>query len=261
MILERVERYLPLTDISVRSDGDGRTVDAYAAAFDVEQEIRDVEGHYMESIDRNAFDLTLQQQRGRLQVMYNHGKTMYGTPSEKFSMPLGTIVEIKPDGNGLFTRTHYSNTPLGDEVLQLIKDGAIRGQSFSGAFLKTKNVRAERGGLPHKIRTEIAMREFGPTPFPAYHDAHMIGVRTQVNDFLRSLDADEMAEYLHNLAPAERAAIVEALNKIDGDTSATTDAPTDDSTTSATAAPVDAPRPDDVQKYVQKLKDLDKWTA
>lgn len=47
-------RAYPLEDITIRSGGDGRTVEAYAAVFNVPQRIVDGSGQYMEVIDRAA---------------------------------------------------------------------------------------------------------------------------------------------------------------------------------------------------------------
>lgn len=210
-VTSRVERYVPLDDIAVRNEGGERIIDAYAATFGVRQEIKDGEGHYMEEIAATAFDRTIAQRSNRLQVLYNHGKTIYGTPSERFSMPYGVPLEVRPDGRGLFTSTKVSNTPLGDEVLELVQSGAVRGQSFAGAWVSTEAGQGERGGLPVKIRTEIAMREFGVTPFPAYVDASIIGVRNEAAEMLATLSTEEIVEHLLSLPSEQRSQLLEAL--------------------------------------------------
>lgn len=211
-IATRVERYAPLEDIQVRSGGTGRTVDAYAAVFDTRQEVRDAEGHYLEELAPTSFDRTLQQRAGRFQVMFNHGKTMYGTPSERFSMPLGTPLEVRSEPRGLFTSTEYARTELADEVLSLIESGAIRGMSFSGAFVGTDRLASDATtGLPVRRRTEIAMREYGPTPFPAYQDARIEQVRHEFVDMLGVLNVEELVAHLRSLPESERTAIVDAL--------------------------------------------------
>src|SRR5258708_16885209 len=48
-------RSFPLEDIHVRSSGDGRTVEAYAAVVGASAEVKDQDGHYMEEIDPAAF--------------------------------------------------------------------------------------------------------------------------------------------------------------------------------------------------------------
>lgn len=216
IIAERVERYAPLIDISVRSGGDGRTVDAYAAVFDTPQEIRDREGHYIEQLHRSTFDKTLAQRGNQLQAIFNHGKTMYGTPSERFSMPIGVPLEVKPEPKGLWTATRMAKTPLGDEVLQLIDEGAIKGYSFSGSFLATDRQRAKAaGGLPTFVRMETALREYGPTPFPYYADAQIVGVRSEAAELLATMTAEEIDEFVASLAEPARADLLRALAATD----------------------------------------------
>jgi len=56
------DRAFPLEGIEILSrakGGDGRTVEAFAAVFDVPQEIRDEHGHYRERIAATAFNKTL----------------------------------------------------------------------------------------------------------------------------------------------------------------------------------------------------------
>lgn len=221
-----LERYSPLIDISIRSGGDGRTVDAYTAVFDTQQEIRDREGHYIEELARTSFDRTTAQRAGKFQSFFNHGRTMTGTPSDFFSMPLGKVLEVKPDGQGLFTSTRYSNTPLADQVLELIGDGTVTGMSWSGTPIKTERSRPPKGGLPTFRRTEIALREFGPTPFPSYADARIQAVRAEAPEMLALLEPEELAAYLRGLPDVDRAVLLDALNEPAADTG-TGDGPLD----------------------------------
>lgn len=203
-------RSFPLEDIAIRSGGDGRTVEAYAAVFGAPVEIKDGQGHYLEQIDRAAFNKTLADNGTRFGVFYNHGTTLHGTPSERASMPLGTPLEVRADERGLWTVTRYNRTELADDVLESIRNGDIRGQSFSGRFVRA-DVDVPRGGFrPLKdgslrtvTRLEIAMREYGPTPFPAYSDAVIIGVRSLAAQ-LAQLDDDDRAELARLLGPATR---------------------------------------------------------
>ena len=200
------QRAFMLEDITIRSGGDGRTVEAYASAFDVPYEVRDSDGHYFEVIRSHAFNRTLRD-LSAVQVLFNHGRTTDGTPSERYSMPLGTPLEVKVDGRGLFTVTRYSKTSLADEVLELIRDGAIRGQSWSGKFMPGQSKRtapAKPGGLPTIERNEIKLREYGPTPFPASLDARVVGVRSLA--FL----TEAQVNALQNLGPDQITRLVES---------------------------------------------------
>lgn len=183
--MSRVLRSFPLDDITIRSGGDGRTVDAYAAVFDTPTPISDRQGDYLEVLAPTAFDRTIAMKGTRFGVFYNHAMTLAGTPSERGSMPIGTPIEVRTDGRGLFTSTRYNSTPLAEEALEAIRTGAITGQSFSGRFIASDmkpppgGWRADANGdLVTVTRTEVAMDEYGPTPFPAYADAAILGVRS-----------------------------------------------------------------------------------
>ncbi|WP_160051433.1 HK97 family phage prohead protease [Nocardiopsis sp. FR26] len=235
-------RSFPLEDISVVSDGDGRTVEAYAAVWDAPTEIRDADGHYMEVISRSAFEKTLSERGLRIPVLYNHGRTLHGVSSERGSVPIGTPLEIRADGRGLYTRTRYHKTPLADEVLEAIREGSIRGQSFSGRFIQSNPARVPRrtrgGELPTVIRTEIALSEYGPTPIPAYEGAEILGVRSLV-------------DRLGGLSEEERAALIAALTTpasttpepgAGDDTDTPTEGAVTDEPTAGHSGPVMSPR-------------------
>lgn len=171
--------------------GSGRVVEAYATTFGEPAEIHDHEGDYVEDIDRAAFNRTLDHigpdrnaGRWRVQVLYNHGLTVHGTPAERFSLPIGRTLHVSAEGRGLLTRTEYADTPLGNEILELVRGGMILSQSFTGRIIRSnpmlrpgQRYRAGAYGLPKVTRLELGLREYGPTPFPAYTGAEVVGVR------------------------------------------------------------------------------------
>ena len=180
-------RAFPVEDIAV-SKTDGRTVEAFAAVFGSRAEVRDQDGPYQEEIAPRAFNRSLEHARRgtawRVGVFYNHGRTISGTPSDRASVPLGSPVHIEATSRGLLTVTRYNKTALADEVLESIRNGDITGQSFTGRFLQSEGHRRGQkltagrdGSLPLVTRTEVALVEYGPTPFPVYADAEITGVR------------------------------------------------------------------------------------
>lgn len=190
-------RTFPLEDISIRAESDGRTVEAYCAVFDRWVEVEDWEGHYEEGIRPGAFAKTIRERGSRFGVFYNHAKTVHGVSSAEFSMPLGSPVEVKEDSKGVLTVTRYAKTPLADNVLELIANGAIRAQSFSGTWMNSRVIKATRAGQLDRVeRLEVAMKEFGPCPFPVYDAAAIVGVR---------------GEDLSQLPPDERLALARSL--------------------------------------------------
>jgi HK97 family phage prohead protease len=187
-------RIYPLEDIHIirsADGGDGRTVEAYAAVFGEPAEIKDHQGHYIEEIDPGAFNRAIEHASrargsfpGSVKVLYNHGMTIQGSPSERFSMPIGVPVDIRAETRGLLTRTRYSETPLADEVLENIRSGAITSQSFTGRIVRSdpqlrmgEQHRPYRGELKHVRRTELGLREYGPVLWPAYSGAEILGCR------------------------------------------------------------------------------------
>lgn len=182
------------SDITIRADGDGRTVEAYITPFDNPTEIRDADGHYNETIGRTAFNKTLSERGLNFAVLYNHGRTFDGRPAGELMVPIGVPQAIEPQERGLYSETRYLDNPLADAVLDAVKQGAIRGYSFTGTFMKSTRMRSqERGGLPTIHRSEVAMREYGPVLFPAYAGAEILGTRAQsFIDELTQLDPEDV---------------------------------------------------------------------
>ena len=116
-----------LADVEILRSADGRTVQAYAAVFDIPAEIRDVHGHYREVIDRRAFNEQLADGTGHVRAYYNHGMTVHGTPSELGSVPIGSPMDIRADSKGLLTVTRFNKSELADAVLEAIRAGDLKG--------------------------------------------------------------------------------------------------------------------------------------
>lgn len=198
-----IERAMPLIDMEIERGGDGRTVTAYAATFGTPYEVMDFDGHYDEIINRAAFDRMLARGLGAVQVLYNHGRTIWGTPSEKFSTTLGVPVEVRAEPKGLLTRTRYNRTPFADEVLEMIRNGDIRGQSFRGPIFESKSRGAGGNGRKVIERMALGLKEYGPTPFPVNAGAEVLALRSQlIVEQIRDLSPEERAEALRLLAEA-----------------------------------------------------------
>jgi len=228
-------RLYPLEDIHIlrsADGGDGRTVEAFAAVFDDPAEIIDHEGHYVETIDRAAFNKVIADASrarggfpGSVKVLYNHGMTIQGTPSERFSMPIGVPVDIRAEQRGLLTRTRYSDTPLAEEILENIRAGSITSQSFTGRIVRSDPLlrRGDKyrpdsaGNLRTVRRTELGLREYGPVLWPAYSGAEILGVRMSTPGTLEAHEWEPDAPEDEALLPDGEAAAGEPLTRTDGD--------------------------------------------
>lgn len=186
-------RNAPLKDLTVRTTRDGKVVRAYMAVFNTPAEIHDADGDYNEELDPVVFNKAISDARPqgsrrawRTGVFYNHGMTIWGTPSEQFSVPLGVPLDLQPDADGVVTETQYHRSEFADSIVEGLESGAIPGYSFSGRFLRSSPLiprggfRKDRyGNLPVVRRMESTLREYGPTPFPAYKEAAVVGMRAE----------------------------------------------------------------------------------
>jgi HK97 family phage prohead protease len=171
------------------SDGDGRTLEGYAAVFDVPTEINSWEGNFKETIARGAFRKTLQERNPVLQFDHGHD-SRFG------SLPIGSFEEVKEDRHGLKVRAKLFDHA--EPIREAIASGAVSGMSFRfqvvrdqwadkdgnvikdraelSELLYSKEAQKKRGPLQRTIK-EVKLMEAGPVVFPAYPQTS-VGVRS-----------------------------------------------------------------------------------
>ncbi len=182
-----ISRWVAIDDMEIhRVNRKAREVTAYATFFDQPAEIRDKHGHYFEQISRAAFNRTISHGISRVQVFYNHGYDLTGRPNILGAVPIATPTSIKPDQRGLLTIARYNDGEVSDAVLAAWEGGQIRGQSFSGKVYGDREI-GERDGLPHVERTELGLKEFGPTHSPAYDGDGLVMMRADLEELVRGM--------------------------------------------------------------------------
>ena len=179
-------------DVSVSE----RKIIGYAASFGNIDSVQDV-------IKSGAFKKTLRERGKAIKVFYNH------------SYPIGKPEVMREEEKGLYTESKVSNTPRGDEVLALVKDGVITDMSIGYEVIDF--------GMDNKtgIRTlkEIKLYEFGPVDFGANEQAVITGVKS-LADSIRSsqrLDPEGLAALRRELK-----SLLDALDTIGGEPVKTT---------------------------------------
>jgi len=159
----------------VRADDDGRrTLLGYTAKFMERTEIHGWEGDFIEQISPKAFNRTIKNNRDSIKVLFNHG--MDPQIGDK---PLGKPKVMRTDEIGFWTETPLSRTSYNNDLIELLDDEALDGQSFRFSVIKDSWAEPEkRGGLPIRTLEEVRLMEFGPVTFPAY-SATTAGVRSR----------------------------------------------------------------------------------
>jgi len=208
MARSELVRDVPLEDYHVvrsgEGDSSGRVIEAYMTVFGEPTVIHDGQGDYEEEIDRAAFNKRIADLErshagfAAAKVFYNHAMTLHGTPSDRYSMPVAVCEGVRAEARGPITRARYLDTPLGNEVLEMWRSGAITAQSFTGAIIRStpelrrgEKYRPRNGRLMRVRRLELGLKEFGPTPFPAYTGAQLVGVRMSPLGTYGAGDEDE----------------------------------------------------------------------
>lgn len=182
-------------DLSIR--GDGRTIYGLAVPFGSLTSIRDTEGDYEEQFKRGAFSRTINNtplRRVKLRMLHDKASTN------------GVAVELREDPAGLIAAMRVSKTQRGDEMLELVRDGAF--DQFSIGFKPirtnwsdigdTHGVRQSPARNATATRTEVALLEISVVDFAAYDTALIGGVRNNSDATLSADSAEDPVEQTHD---------------------------------------------------------------
>lgn len=137
-----------------------RTFKGYASTFGNVDEVGDI-------IEAGAFAKSIQE-RGpegtkQIKVLWQHNE------------PLGMPTVMVEDSKGLYVEGKISKTRLGDEALELMRDGVVDRMSIGFSIPQGKAYYDEAMGV-RKIK-EVKLFEFSPVTFPANELAVVTGVK------------------------------------------------------------------------------------
>lgn len=163
-VAERLIRTNP-ADLELRG-GDGRTVAGLAVPFDVPADIAEPGRSYRETFQRGAFSRTIAERADRVKFMAMH---------DRQRLPVGRASLLREDSAGLYGEFRVSKTAAGDELLELVRDGAVDGLSIGFRPLR------DRWSPDHAQveRLEVALAEVSAVAFPAYETALVSAVRDE----------------------------------------------------------------------------------
>lgn len=180
-------------------EGDGFTLEGYAAVFNSPTRIDSWEGRFDEVIAPGAFAKTISERTPVLQ--FDHGRDV-----ATGSVPIGAIEELREDARGLFVRARLHDNPRVEPIRQAIESGAIDGMSFRFQVV-TESWEKRSNDVDLRTIRELGLFELGPVVFPAY-EATTVGVRSLLAglpDAERALLISQIAAEVRNLGDADAA--------------------------------------------------------
>lgn len=157
----QIEARMVHKPVTVRAEGDVRTLEGYAAVFGVETVIGDF---FREVIEAGAFRQAIKD--ADVRGLFNHdpnfvlGRTSAGT------------MRLVEDKEGLRYVITPPDTSIGRDTMTLVERGDVTGSSFGFTVKTDEWTRAEKPGeLPLRTIKEVEwLRDVGPVTFPAYEE-------------------------------------------------------------------------------------------
>ena len=137
-------------DLEIRSGSDGRTITGIVVPYNFEQRIH---AGLTEVFRKGAFaDVVRAAHRVKLLIGHDTRK-----------MPIGRATLLREQDNGLYAELKVSKTAAGDEMLELVRDGAV--DQFSIGFQPLKDMK-RADGVVERIKAHLA--EISMVTFGAY---------------------------------------------------------------------------------------------
>jgi HK97 family phage prohead protease len=166
--LQGVVKYFPFRE--VKADVDQRIISGYASTWD-EDRVRD-------RIEKGAFKKTLSERgpsngKSKVKAMWNHRET------------IGVVTNAKEDSRGLFVTMKVSETQRGNDVMTLVKDGAMDSFSIGFDIVKYEFDEADSDvEMPLRIIKEAKLYEVSVVDFPANEAAMITDIKSQIDHAL-----------------------------------------------------------------------------
>lgn len=148
------------TNLEVRGDGDGRTICGIVVPYDVEQRISH---NLTEVFRRGAFSRVIPNAH-RVKLLVSH---------DSRALPIGRATLLREEAGGLWGEFRVSKGSRSDDILELVRDGAL--SEFSIGFQSLKDNR-RKDGVIERIAAHLA--EVSLVTFGAYgQNAQIAAVR------------------------------------------------------------------------------------
>jgi len=154
-----------------KANADKREFEGYASTWD-----RDLGG---DQILPKAFQKSILERfpNKKIKILWQHNE------------PLGLPTHMEEDSKGLYVKGKISKTRLGDEAIELIRDGVI--DQMSIGYDVVKDDISEDGET--RYLKELILYEFSPVTFPMNPMADITSVKTHFNSLVKEFSNPIMA--------------------------------------------------------------------
>jgi uncharacterized protein len=153
------------TTLHVRDGGDGRTLFGALLPWGTEAQVLDRGRLVVETFQRGAF---ADVDPARVPLTARH-------PRDGETLPIGVTVELRDEASALDGAWRVSKTALGDEVLELARDGVPLGLSVG--FVEVAGGSRWSPDRKRVTRTRAALDHVAVVRVAAYAGAGVVGVR------------------------------------------------------------------------------------
>ena len=153
------------TGLQVRDDGDGRILFGPLLPWGVEARVLDRGRMVVETFERGAL---ADADPARIPLTAKH-------PRDNQELPIGVTVELEERADAAWGAWRVSRTALGDEVLELARDGVPLGLSVG--FVEVKGGSRWSADRRRVTRTRAQLGHVAVVRVGAYAGAGVIGVR------------------------------------------------------------------------------------
>lgn len=143
------------TEFKALPDG---SFEGYASTFESKDSYGDI-------VKPGAFKKTLLERSSKVKILWNHNPMQ----------PIGKPLSMLEDTAGLLVQGRTVNTPLGNEVMTLIREGVITEMSIGYTPIKYTYRDGDEYG---RDLLELKLYEFSPVTFPANESALITGVKS-----------------------------------------------------------------------------------
>jgi hypothetical protein len=149
-------------DLEIRAEGDGRTICGICVPYNVEQRIH---AGLTEVFLPGAFD-GVTRAAHRVKLLMGH---------DSKGLPLGRATTLREDASGLYGEFRVSKTDIGDQALELVRDGVLT--NLSVGFQPLKDNR-RRDGIVERVKAHLA--EVSLVTFGAYGEKAAVAAVREV---------------------------------------------------------------------------------